>query len=846
MLAGSAGSAWAQLVCNGQTVGPANDQGDASPDASLPSAAFVQNSPGDTPICGFSNLPDSTYTSLSNGGESTPANYAIFILLPDDEDGAGPGDSPVGDYALIAAFGPNPNPGNSQPQVAPTVTCVGAGANVARPAPPGTAVRVTVPVDGSCDLSITFGGAALTGATLSRDITGYTLTSGTFLVAEDTTPPDLTAVSIASNNADPTVATPGDVITLTFTATEVLSATPTVTLAGQSVTPTNTAVNTWRATATVDGSTPAGAVAFAITNLVDAAGNTTAAPNNTTTTTDGSAVTVDSGLPTVTIAANPTALSAGQTSAVTFTLSVASTNFEVGDVTVEGGTLSAFSGSGTSYTATFTPTAGSTTNGEIFVAAATFTDAAGNDNAASAVTTLTVDTVVPTVKITAPAETRGPFEIQIAFSEAMSGFDAADITVSNAVVSRFSGSGATYRATVTPTNSTDPTSTITLSVAAAVATDFGGTPNAASQQVSVRYINETLVRERTRRVIGNFIGRRANNIASAEPDLTNRLPGSGAGGDGNAVSLTSEGSLDNNVAALATSFRQIMQATAVNKQKRLQDLTGMMALGMQRLPGTVISETGFDVWIKGSISRTDQDTASSNFSQLNIGADYRFSQDLVVGLLVQFDWSDETDSTENISASGTGWLAGPYLVARLTQNLILDARAAYGLSDNEVSPFGTYEDSFDASRLLVRGKLTGDFEYAWLRFAPHLALIYFEETQDAYTDSLDVYIFGQTVRLGRLTFGPKVSGHYRFNDGLVIAPHIGVTGIWDFEAPKIVNIGTGKSVGEEGLRARVDAGLALQMTDGIALNGEAFYDGLGADDFESYGGSLKLTIPLQK
>ena len=47
---------------------------------------------------------------------------------------------------------------------------------------------------------------------------------------------------------------------------------------------------------------------------------------------------------------------------VTFTSSAATTNFVVGDVTVSGGTLSSFSGSGTTYTATFTPTAdGATT-----------------------------------------------------------------------------------------------------------------------------------------------------------------------------------------------------------------------------------------------------------------------------------------------------------------------------------------------------------------------------------------------------------------------------------------------------------------------------------------------------
>ena len=78
---------------------------------------------------------------------------------------------------------------------------------------------------------------------------------------------------------------------------------------------------------------------------------------------------------------------------VTFTSSAATTNFVVGDVTVSGGTLSSFSGSGTTYTATFTPTADGATT--IDVAAGTFTDASGNSNAAATQFNWTYDGSVP-------------------------------------------------------------------------------------------------------------------------------------------------------------------------------------------------------------------------------------------------------------------------------------------------------------------------------------------------------------------------------------------------------------------------------------------------------------------
>ena len=88
--------------------------------------------------------------------------------------------------------------------------------------------------------------------------------------------------------------------------------------------------------------------------------------------------------PTITITASE--VSDGDTSSdsslsVTFTASQSTTNFAAGDVVVSGGTLSNFSGSGTTYTATFTPSAeGATT---IDVAANTFTNAFSTNNTAA-------------------------------------------------------------------------------------------------------------------------------------------------------------------------------------------------------------------------------------------------------------------------------------------------------------------------------------------------------------------------------------------------------------------------------------------------------------------------------
>ena len=101
-----------------------------------------------------------------------------------------------------------------------------------------------------------------------------------------------------------------------------------------------------------------------------------------------------------------TTLKSGETSTLTITLSEASTDFAVGDITFRGGTLSSFSGSGTSYSVVFTPTADrSSGTGYALVLSGFLTDAAGNNNSASTNPNFTYDTRVPTVSIAASATT---------------------------------------------------------------------------------------------------------------------------------------------------------------------------------------------------------------------------------------------------------------------------------------------------------------------------------------------------------------------------------------------------------------------------------------------------------
>ena len=181
---------------------------------------------------------------------------------------------------------------------------------------------------------------------------------------------------------------------------------------------------------------------------------------------------IDTARPTVTIVMSDTALKIGDTSLVTFTFSEAVTGFTNADLTIANGTLSAVSSSdgGITWTGTFTPTASITdTTNLISLDKTGIADLAGNAGSGTTDSAnYVIDTVRPTATIVVADTSLAVGEtslVTITFSEAVSGFTTADMTVANGTLTGLSSSdgGITWTATLTPTtNITDTTNLVTL------------------------------------------------------------------------------------------------------------------------------------------------------------------------------------------------------------------------------------------------------------------------------------------------------------------------------------------------------------------------------------------------
>ena len=118
-----------------------------------------------------------------------------------------------------------------------------------------------------------------------------------------------------------------------------------------------------------------------------------------------------------------------------------------------------------------------------YICTITFTDSAGNTASALTLTSFTLDTGPPSTTISysgsSPA-TGSTFDVSIVFASSVTGLTVSEVVVSGGSAT-LAGSGASYTATITP--SAD--GTVTVNVAAGVATDSAGNANTVATQLSV-------------------------------------------------------------------------------------------------------------------------------------------------------------------------------------------------------------------------------------------------------------------------------------------------------------------------------------------------------------------------
>jgi Bacterial Ig-like domain (group 3) len=291
----------------------------------------------------------------------------------------------------------------------------------------------------------------------------------------------------------------------------------------------------------------------------------------------------------------------------------------------------------------------------------------------------------------------------------------------------------------------------------------------------------------------------------------------------------------------STSLSQVRTAALAEQARREAEGVAPGTMGLTSTSRAAMAAAPrFDIWAKGSFSYfTAENLGFKQQGQAGLfsaGADYLVTPGLLLGVLVQSDWVDQAQTGS--TANGLGWMAGPYMSARLTSNIYFDARVLRGRSNNQVDALGLEADGFETTRTAAFAKLSGVWNIGPWLLRPSADFAYVAEQQAGYTTGGGVAIDSQTIALGRVTAGPEVGYRIGLSDGGLLEPFVGVKGVWDFVRTD------GLDTGPDALRARLEAGASVRLPSGVQLRAAGAYDGVGGTVGQGWSGRGTFVMPL--
>jgi outer membrane autotransporter protein len=376
----------------------------------------------------------------------------------------------------------------------------------------------------------------------------------------------------------------------------------------------------------------------------------------------------------------------------------------------------------------------------------------------------------------------------------------------------------------------------------------------AGESITCTFTNsfdQTQHRAQTQQIISRFLAHRLSLLLGQGPEeigflrrIPNALWGNAAAGGGATQPLSFSGTstASGDRVDFATSLSQMMQAQAD------KDAIGSaLAYAAKPAKSRINPEPTLNAWIEAHFSAfRSADGGLDNrghFAVVYAGVDYLVAPNVLVGALVQFDWMKEASNTITSTVDGHGAMGGPYLSLRLTPDIFFDTRFAWGMSNNNVNPFGYYTDSFSTDRWLAHAKLTGNWRSGDFRITPSVAVDYAQERQRDYTDSLGFLIPSQTVSLGRLSFGPEIARRFFAANGMVYEPMASLIGQWDFVKTEVIGL-NGLPADSDRLHAKAQVGISARAANGISARVAGTYDGIGNSSFSALGLEFWLSVPL--
>ena len=210
-------------------------------------------------------------------------------------------------------------------------------------------------------------------------------------------------------------------------------------------------------------------------------------------------------------------------------------------------------------------------------------------------------------------------------------------------------------------------------------------------------------------------------------------------------------------------------------------------------------EEGLDIWAEASYNRYNLEEGHGDFAVVYLGADYLFGGGILAGVEGQVDWNQYDDGL-NSSTKNLGFMVGPYVTAKLLDELYVEAQGSWGQGFNSVNSIGVSEDDYESTRWRVSGAVIGNFEFSDVTVNPEVRVSYYEEETDSFVNSFGNSVPSVKYTTGQVDFGPRISQTTDYGRGSHLRTNFSLSGVWTFEDS---NTGVQDAGSEVGLTGRV-------------------------------------------
>jgi hypothetical protein len=241
---------------------------------------------------------------------------------------------------------------------------------------------------------------------------------------------------------------------------------------------------------------------------------------------------------------------------------------------------------------------------------------------------------------------------------------------------------------------------------------------------------------------------------------------------------------------------------------------------------------GESVWAESRQAPFQTVGSAQALTTTYFGADYRLGSDLLLGAMVQRDDRIVTLPIDGEVTATDAYLAGPYAAYRLSPNLVLGGRAAFGETSNGTALLSEEAD-FTTSHLLTEARLSGSWGFGEWQLMPAAAVTHVDETSIAAIPG----VAGTNVTMTRFTAGPEVRRPIDMGFGSSLEPFAFFKTSFDLDDIKI---------GPGAARNTVGGGLVVNDADGYVIQAIGNYSetvGTAIPD-PSLAGKVMVSVPL--